>query len=119
MAKLYGTNYATAVHWLDMNLIMCNNIGEVDPSIWDNMRFSLHEEDEDGYEHETEIFQYFLTSASDGDVEWLEKHFGLLFTYSDLLDLYVLCVDHCGTGWDYVMIDTDIPQAARKEGEHK
>ena len=113
--KIYKTNYRTAVDWLDMNLILCNNIGEVDPSIWDNMRFSIFDEDD----NETEIFQYFLTSASEGDVEWLEEHFGLLFTYSDALDLYVLCVDHYGTGWDYVTVYTDIPQAARKEGERK
>lgn len=120
MAKeLFRTNYATAVDWLDTQLILCNNIGEVDPSVYDNLRFNLFEEDEDGYENETEIFQWFLTDASESDVEWLEEHFGLLFTYSDLLDLYVLCVDHWGTGWDYVMIDTDIPQAARKEGERK
>jgi hypothetical protein len=28
---------------------------------------------------------------------------GLLFTYSDLLDCDVLCVDHWGTSWDYVL----------------
>ena len=119
MAKTYRTNYRTAVDWLNTALVLCNNIGEVDPSIWDNARFSFYEEDEDGYEHETEIFQYYLTDASESDVEWLEEHFGLLFTYSDLLDIYVLCVDHWGTSWDYVMIDTDLPQAARKEGERK
>lgn len=117
MAKTFRTNYATAVDWLNTQLVLCNNIGEVDQSVFDNLRFSIWGEDED--EPETEIFQWFLTDASESDVEWLEEHFGLLFTYSDLLDLYVLCVDHLGTGWDYVMIDTDIPQAARKEGERK
>lgn len=117
MAKkeMYATNYGVAVDWLNTNLVMCNNIPEVDPSVWDNMRFSL--EDEDG--NYSEIFQWYLTDASESDVEWLEEHFGLLFTYSEVLDLYVLCVDHYGTNWYYVYCETDIPQAARKEGEKK
>ena len=133
--KTYRTNYAVAVNWLNNDFILCNNIGEVDPSIYDNMRFSLwYYEDEDGNyydnesdyegdgeleEHENEIYQWYLTSASESDVEYLEEHFGLLFTYSDLLDLYVLCVDHYGTSWDYVGCDTDIKNAERKLGERK
>lgn len=115
----YRTNYFIATHWLNGNLIMCNNIGEIDPSIWDNCRFSLWEEDEDGNERETEIFQYFLTSYSESEVEFLEEHFGLLFTYSELLDLYILCVDHWGTSWDYVTVDTDLENAKANLGDRK
>lgn len=111
------TNYYVATHWLHGSLIMCNNIGEIDPSIWDNLRFNMWEEDEDGNERETEIYQYFLTSFSESEVEWMEQHFGLLFTYSDLLDMYVLCVDHWGTSWDYVMVDTDLENAVAREGD--
>ena len=98
------TNYKDAVDWLKNDYILCNNITSVDESIWDNMRFSLYEEDEDGEEtgDATEIFQYYLTSASEFDVKYLEDRFGLLFTYSDKLDCYVLCVSHFGTSWDYV-----------------
>ena len=133
--KKYRTNYAVAVNWLNNDYVLCNNIGEVDPSIWDNMRFSLwYYEDEDGnyYDNESdyegdgelqecqnEIYQYFLTDASESDVEYLEEHFGLLFTYSDLLDLYVLCVDHYGTSWDYVGCETDVEYAAAELGERK
>lgn len=116
---MYSTNYSVAAHWLNNALIMCNDIAEIDPSVYDNMRFSIFEEDEDGYENQLDIYQWFLTDCSKFDVEFLEKHFDLKFTYSDLLDLYVLCVTHYGTGWDYVYWETDIPQAERALGEKK
>ena len=90
------TTYRIATEWLHNDYILCNNIAEIDESIWDNCRFNY--EDEDG-----EIYQYFITDASESDVAWLEENFpDLLFTYSDKLDCFILCVDHCGTGWDYV-----------------
>lgn len=90
------TTYLEAVNWLHNSRILCNDIAEKDPSVYDNMRFSLD------YEKGEEIFQWWLTDCSKDDVEYLERRFGLLFTYSDLLGLYVLCVDHFGTSWDYV-----------------
>ena len=126
MEKKFKTNYHVAAHWLNSSLIMCNNIMEIDPSVYDNMRFGHYtnedgedcdEEDEGAYERD--IYQWFLTDCTESEVEFLEQHFGLLFTYSDLLDVYVLCVDHFGTRWTYVEIDTDLENAARKEGETK
>ena len=91
------TTYRIATKWLDNNYILCNNITD-DETIWDNMRFNEFNEDGDPIE----IYQYFMTDASLDDVEYLEKTFGLKFTYSDKLDCFILCVDHYGTGWDYV-----------------
>lgn len=107
----YSTNYQTAIEWLNINLVLCNKIAEIDESIAINVWDSFNED--------TEIFQFFITDASSSDVEWLEEHFGLKFGYSELLEKYILLVDHFGTSWDYVMIETDIKQAERKEGEHK
>ena len=93
------TTYRIATQWLHNSFILCNNITEIDESIWDNCRFEY--EDEDG--NPRDIFQYFITDASESDVEYLEENFpDLLFTYSEKLDCFVLCVDHCGTGWDHV-----------------
>lgn len=100
--KLY-TTYAKATKWLHNNLIMCNNIAEIDPSVYDYFRFNL--EDEEG--NYTEIMQWFITDCSKSDVEYLEKSFNLLFTYSELLDKYILCVDHWGTSWDYVSVEVN------------
>lgn len=112
----YLTNYRVATQWLNGSLIMCNDIVNVDPSIIENSRFETYD-DETG-EH-TEIYQYFLTNYDAGDVEFLEQHFNLLFTYSDTLGLYVLCVDHFGTSWDYVTTETDLEAAARELGAER
>lgn len=163
MANTFLTNYSVAVNWCNNAIIRCNEIPEIDPSVYENMMSALivgyvdgqvqcpncqeaikiHPVvDEDGYEtslweceqcgttwdpdyfdgvdcNDLEIFQWFLTDCSEGDVEFLRKHFGLLFTYSDKLDLYVLCVTHYGTSWDYVEWETDLPQAKRGLGEKK
>lgn len=99
------TTYYNAVHWLHNNFVMANNIPEIDPSVWDNMRSPLTWSDDDGEEHEIEIYQWFITDTSEGDVRFLEKSFGLIFTYSDMLDCFVLCVDHWGTDWHGVGCD--------------
>ena len=94
------TTYSIAINWLRPSLVLCNNIAEIDNSVYDNARFSFYDEET---ETETEIFQWYLTSFSQDDVRWLEKNFpDLKFTYSDLLDCFVLCVDHYGTNWEYV-----------------
>lgn len=99
------TTYATAVNWLNNSRILCNDICRIDETFWENCRFELEEGDE--------IFQFFLTNCSQSDVEFLEQHFGLLFAYSELLDLYVLCVDHYGTHWDSVPCYTDLETAKK------
>ena len=110
MKKTFLTNYFIAVHWLHNSLILCNGIVEVDPSVYDNMRFDLYNE----YDEPKDIYQWYLTDCSQSDVEYLEKHFGLLFTYSETLDLFVLCVDHWGTPWKGVAVDTDLEYAAEE-----
>lgn len=109
------TTYNVAVHYLHNSYILCNNITEVDPSVYDNMRFDYYNEEDDSY---TEIYQWFLTSANENEVEWLEESFGLLFTFSDLLDCFVLCVDHFGTMWSGVTCNCyneDIPEDYLKD----
>lgn len=163
--KLYHTNFSVAVNWCNNALVMCNNLPEIDSSVWDNMMpvHSVGEDDEEHYEcpecgeeiqihacidsdgDETgeyecevcghiwdpddvepemsnvpdEIFQWFITDCSKFDVNYLREHFGLLFTYSNLLDCYILCITHYGTAWDYVDWETDNPNAERKLGEKK
>ena len=113
----YYTTYDRAVHWLHNNLIMCNNITEIDSSVYDYFRFNL--EDEEG--NYIEIYQYFITDCSEDDVEYLEKSFNLKFTYSELLDKYILCVDHLGTGWDCVPceVNTDYEYAPEEKKINK
>lgn len=127
MEKKFRTNYQVATSWLNNALILCNDITEIDNSVYENQRFSNWINWETGEEcdaddekaTEVDIYQWYLTDCTEDAVKFLEKHFGLLFTYSDLLDLYVLCVDHFGTGWDYVEVETDLENAARKLGEKR
>lgn len=92
------TTYRIATEWCGNNYILCNNIADVDQSIFDNARFDWKKDDG----KTLEIYQYYITNATESDVIWLEETFGLLFTYSDLLDCFILCVDHLGTSWDCV-----------------
>ena len=66
------TTYSIAINWLRPSLVLCNNIAEIDQSVFDNARFSFYDEDE---EMETEIFQWYLTNLSLDDVKWIEKNF--------------------------------------------
>lgn len=88
------TTYSIAVKWLQPSIVLCNNIPEIDDSIYDNARFDWQDK---------EIFQWYITNFSADDVEWLELNFpDLLFTFSDKLDCFILCVDHFGTAWTHV-----------------
>lgn len=113
--ETYYTNYGVAVNWLNNNLVLCNNVPSVDSTIWDNARFDLA--DEKGTEKE--IFQWYITDCTQDDVKYLEETFGLLFTYSELLDCFILCVDHYGTNWYWVTCETTNKYAARELGEKK
>ena len=65
---------------------------------------SKKEELEDDQYKQPEIYQYYI--VSDQGAELLEEYNEIVF-YNDELDMYVWCVTHWGTSWDYVL--TDIP----------
>lgn len=89
-------DYYTAVHWNNNSLILMNNIHEIDPEFEEPMN-----EDEEG--NPRDYFQYFLTSMSDEDAKFTRKFFpDVKLAKSNVLDCWVLCVDHYGTSWDYV-----------------
>ena len=87
------------------DLVLCNNIADADPTIWDNINFEL--EDENG--EYIEIYQYFLCNIDEYTAERL-KDYGILLSYSDLLGCDVLMVDHWGTSWDYVPTSAELTE---------
>ena len=113
-------SYRTIVEYFVGDIVLCNNIVEVDPSVYDNLLLEdntkyynedgeeitedQYYEDNNAYcENDTpEIFQWYLCNVSSYEKEQAEKA-GLIFSYSDKLDCDVLCVDHWGTSWDYVL----------------
>ena len=91
-------SYGRIVQRFINNLLLCNNITDIDNSVWDNINTDMDELDE--------IYQYFLCNIDeyikDQLIEW-----GFIISYSDMLDLDVLMVDHFGTSWDYVMTEVE------------
>lgn len=53
----------------------------------------------------SEIYQYYI--ISDNGAEILKDYTNEIVMYNAELDMYVWCVTHWGTSWDYVL--TDIP----------
>lgn len=101
------TSYSVATKWLNNSYILCNNLPEIDPTVWENMIIqSDNDTDNVDDEYLDEIFQWYITDCTRDDVNWLQKTFSdISFTYSELLDCYVLCVTHYGTSWDYVPVE--------------
>ena len=91
-------SYRTLVEYFIGDIVLCNNIAEIDLSIWDNLLFDLEDENGDM----VDIYQYFLCNLNEWQREQAKEH-GLLLTYSYMLECDVLVVDHFGTSWDYVL----------------
>lgn len=84
------------------DIVLCNNIEQLDDSIFDNAINLYNDENDDG----NEIYQYYLCNIGEWEKEQLEK-MGIIISYSNMLDCNVLMVDHWGTSWDYVMTDVE------------
>ena len=82
------------------DLVLCVNITDIDFSVYNNIQHNEDAQDEDGLE----IYQYFLCNLSEFERKMLLEY-GIILSYSDMLGLDVLCVNHLGTAWDYVMCD--------------
>ena len=75
------------------NLIYCNNIIALDETV--DLNCSNPSE---------EIFSYYLCDIDEYSREKLIEY-GIILSYSEKLNLDILCVDHWGTDWSYVMTD--------------
>lgn len=114
-------SYRTIIENFVGDIVLCNNIVEIDPSVYDNMengqyyinRATGEEATKAEYDNDIEdiielqyceIYQYYLCNLSDYEKEQV-LNYNLIVSYSDMLDCDVLCVDHYGTRWDYVLTD--------------
>ena len=89
------------------DMVLCNNIPEADYSVYDNMSRDWYDDGTDDIDQDgqyLEIYQWYLCNLNEDDIKML-NHYGVITSYSDLLDCDVICVDHWGTSWDYVMTD--------------
>lgn len=112
MSKKRYTSFEKAVTMsFGERMVLCNKLPEIDPTIWYNMHGSL--EDEEG--NSIDVYQWFILGVNDYDIEYFEKTFegGAVFTYSDLLDCWVMGVTHYGTAWTGVEVEVireDFPE---------
>lgn len=110
MEKKAGViSYATLINYYDMTPILCNNIENVDPSIIDDIQVGkLSYIDEDGEEIYKDIYQYYIVNLNNWDIESLQKYDDeIIIAYSEVLDNYILLVDHFGTLWSGVLTDIE------------
>lgn len=101
-------SYSTAVRWGGTNIVLLNNISDIDENFdpYENYvrddENGEDDEDEDEYYY-PEFFQFYITNMSNDDIEWYRKVFpDLIYSFSEVLDAWILCVPHYGTSWDYV-----------------
>lgn len=102
---LYGNlSFSTLCDLCFTDMVLCNDIQNIeDYSIYDNMEYERNEDDEDEY---PEIYQWFIVEPDDYWFEQYKNNF--VITYSDKLNVWILCVTHFGTSWDYVATDVKI-----------
>ena len=82
------------------DLVLCNDIVNVEEYI-EGQLYDKYENLED-----LEIFQYYVCNLNEFEEETL-REYGILLAYSNTLNVDILCVDHFGTSWDYVMTDVE------------
>ena len=95
--KTVYCNY-TQLFYPDSNMILCNELPNVFPEMWEYIENgSEYDEENDEY---TEIFQYYIIDPC--TAERLKEHTNEIIYYIEKLDIYVLGVTHWGTGWSHV-----------------
>lgn len=100
-------SYRTLIKYYDMTPILCNNIINVEECLYDYLECgNIYNEEEDYY---IDIFQYYIINLTEWELEDIKKKYSeeLIICYSPKLENYVLCVDHFGTSWDYVLTDIE------------
>lgn len=113
--KAYATTYAVATSYIG-SLIQAKNINGIQCLLsGETIGYDI---DEETGEY-PEVMEYYLTDLSKSRCEWLSEHLRLMFEHCTALDLWVLLVPHCGTGWDYVRVTTDLEECAAPLGTSK
>ena len=113
--KAYATTYAVATSFIP-ELIQVKNVNGIQCLLSDEA--IGYDIDEETGEY-PDIMQYYLTQINESTCKQLNDHFGLMFAHCTALDLWVLLVPHCGTGWEYVRVSTDLEEYAAPLGTSK
>lgn len=97
---LYGQlSFSTLCDLCFTDMVLCNNIQNIDDySIYDNMKYERGEDEDD--DELPEVYQFYIVQPDNLYFEQYKDNF--VMTYSDVLDVYILCVTHFGTSWRYI-----------------
>lgn len=99
-------SYARLIKYLFSDMILCNDFYKADENFEDYIESgSYYDEETEEYK---DIYQYFIVNLySSCTYDFIKKYCNneIILFYSEKLDLYILGVDHLGTGWDYVLTD--------------
>lgn len=103
-------SYATLIKYLfNNNIILCNEITKIFFADINGEYVEPFCEIGEDYDEEAddykEIYQYFIVDFPDFNLDFMKKYCNneIILYYVEKLNLYILGVDHFGTGWDYVL----------------
>ena len=104
MVKMKFKNYLEQIEHLTTNRVLFNNIVEVEgfhEEFYESleMNYRPHLSEEEFEELFEEVFQYFVVSLSGS---YTQEHVNAGIVFIESLNVYVLCVCHFGTAWEYV-----------------
>lgn len=106
-------SYGTLTSFIFSDMILCNNIFKYNGNgaNWD-LELGEEYDEETGY---IDIYQYYIVDVNNWRLakykEYLEEtntKSDLILWYDNELDIYILGVSHCGTGWSYVPTNIEI-----------
>lgn len=102
-------SYRTLVEYFIGDIVLCNNIPQIDDTIYENVVVgNLFDEETEEY---VDIYQFYLCNVNEFDINCLKEltkdNNDIILSYSDVLECNVLMVDHFGTSWGYVL--TSVP----------
>ena len=98
-------SYKTLIKYLFTDMILCNDFYKADEYFQDYIESGeIYDGKIDEYKY---IYQYFIVDFPNFNLDFIKKYCNneIILFYSEKLDLYILGVDHFGTGWDYVLTD--------------
>lgn len=93
-------SYYDAIHFFEGNFV------QIPMKVVDNYEPELLFDYDEDMEPLNEVCQVFVTSLTEESVNKLKSLFpSLRFKYFELLEKWILLVDHCGTPWKGVYIE--------------
>lgn len=107
-ARTRTASYASLCNRFFDNMILCNDIYKADPNLELITGVDYDEENEEYID----IYQYFIVSinTNEEDIERFNYDNDIILYYSELLDVYILGVQHFGTSWSYVETGVEMTQ---------